>query len=66
MQARVGVRSWTETEQDKTLDPRSSHGGQWGGPGALKASWQFRELEGVAREPVRVRRAREASCPRQS
>lgn len=35
-----------DREQDKTLDPRNSHGGQLGDPGALKTSWQFRELEG--------------------
>lgn len=37
VQARGSVRSWTETKQDKTLDPRNSHGGQLGDPGALKA-----------------------------
>lgn len=45
VQARGSIRSWTETKQDKALDPRNSHGGHLGDPGALKASWQFRELE---------------------
>lgn len=45
VQARGRVRSWTQTKQVKTLDPRNSHGEQLGDPGALKASWQFRELE---------------------
>lgn len=41
----MGVSSWIETEQGKTLDSRDSSGGQLGDPGALKALGLFKKLE---------------------